>query len=266
MEGKNKKQDNLVKQVTFGVIGHKQNWGKLIKADSVLGQCILTLDGVKDKKLAEAYWKLDGNAFGKMSAPKFMKLDTLVLGGLVVCMFLHKNDADPALVKELGAEDMEYVPIGFMDLHKVDEKTFSCSGLGIAKPYQGNGLSKYLIHAGVKIGNVHDLTVPTQLSNFMAHYAWLHLGSLWIDMIKPMHEEEDSLVYNIIVAKSPEEILTTKILKTAELLKMKDAYEVPIYCITKHPEKYDNSEDPVIGYTGNSLVFEDLRPYTSACR
>ena len=94
-----------------------------------------------------------------------------------------------------------------MDMHKIAPGKFSVSGLGIAKPYQKKGLSKYLIYGGVKAMGVKELIIPTQLSNVQAHNAWRHLGSLEIFCMKPFHNEEDTVVYNVKVPEEPWKIL-----------------------------------------------------------
>ena len=139
--------ESLVENLEFGVIGYNGNFEHLIKCNSVLGKNLTYWDGLANNYLAEVYWKLDGCAFDNQPAPKFMKLDTLILGGCPICIFLPKVEVDKGLVKKLGAENLDIVPIGFMDMHKIGEGKYVCSGLGIAKEYQGNGLSKYLIHA-----------------------------------------------------------------------------------------------------------------------
>jgi hypothetical protein len=187
-----------------------------------------------------------------MSAPIFMKMDTLVLGGLAVCMFLHKDDADPALVKELGADGLEHVPIGFMDLHKIDGETFSCSGLGIAKPYQGKGMSKYLIHAGLMISGLQKLYITTQLGNKMAHHAWMHLAPLHIEKIASFHDAEGSIIYSAEVCCPMMLFLYNQKIKAK--LEHMGYDEIPHKELLKNPHLYEKESLDIIGCTENALL------------
>lgn len=202
-----KNLEEVISNVCFGVLAMTDNHRALVKEYTVLGKPVLALDGLADKVLMKAYWKLDGNAFDDQPAPVFMKLDTLVLGGCPIVMMLPKDKVDETLIAELEADGLDYVPIAFMDLHKIDEKTFAVSGLGISKAYQGMGLSKYMIYAGVKIAGVEQLYVPTQLSNTPAHFAWLHLAPLEIVAADVFHNEPDSVVYKATIPECMEDIL-----------------------------------------------------------
>ncbi len=199
--------EEVISNVCFGVLAMKDNQPALVKEDNVLGKPVLALDGLADEGLMKAYWKLDGNAFDDQPAPVFMKLDTLVLGGCPIVMMLPKDKVEVALIAELEADGLEYVPIAFMDLHKINDGTFAVSGLGISKAYQGMGLSKYMIYAGVKIAGVKQLYIPTQLSNAPAHFAWLHLAPLEIVAADVFHNEQDSVVYKVTVPECVENIL-----------------------------------------------------------
>lgn len=203
----------IMKDIEFSMIGSNK---ELIKCDKVFGKELLWMNALSDKGLAKAYWKLDENAFNGMAASMFMKLDTLILGGYPFVMFLPKEKADKKLVKDIAAEGLEYVPIGFLDLHKISENKFTTSGLGIAKPYQGKGLSKYLIYAALKTAGAEKLIIPTQLSNSFAHYAWLHLGELEVKANDVFHEEADTIVYSAKVPENLEEILKPLKNKDAE--------------------------------------------------
>lgn len=202
-----KKLEEVISNVCFGVLAMTNNHQALVKEDTILGKPVLALDGLADKGLMKAYWKLDGNAFDDQPAPVFMKLDTLILGGCPVVMMLPKDKVEKTLIAELEADGLDYVPIAFMDLHKIDDGTFAVSGLGISKAYQGMGLSKYMIYAGVKIAGVKQLYVPTQLSNAPAHFAWLHLAPLKIVAADVFHNELDSVVYKATVPECAEDIL-----------------------------------------------------------
>ncbi len=202
-----KDKETVLEKMCFGVLCLAENAGHLVKCESVLGKPVVHLDAAADKALTKAYWKLDGNAFDDQPAPIFMKLDTLVLGGLPVAMLLPKEYADPALCESLEAGSLDYVPIGFLDLHKIDEGKFTASGLGIAKPYQGLGLSKYLIYAGAVIAGIEELIIPTQLHNAAAHLAWLHLGPLELLSADVFHNEQDTVVYKATVPWPAKDIL-----------------------------------------------------------
>jgi len=156
----------------------------------------------------QAYWLLDQNAFSSSQpAPIFMKMDALVLGGCPVVMMLPNKLTNPELVKELKAQSLEYVPIAFMDLHKISPGNFSVSGLGVAKQYQGKGLGKNMIYAGVKTAEINTLIIPTQLSNVAAHHAWLHLSPLELISSDVFHNEPDTIIYKAKIPKNKEEIL-----------------------------------------------------------
>ena len=205
-------KEAVLEEMCFGVLCLAENAGHLVKCESVLGKQVLHLDAVADKGLMKAYWKLDGNAFDDQPAPVFMKLDTLVLGGLPVVMLLPAGFADPELCEDLEATSLDYVPIGFLDLHKIDEGKFTASGLGIAKPYQGLGLSKYLIYAGAVIAGIEELIIPTQLSNSQAHFAWKHLGSLEVIADNVYHNEPDTVIYKAKVPQ-PKELILKQLVK-----------------------------------------------------
>src|SRR3989338_10332848 len=104
-------------------------------------------------------------------------------------MLLPAGLADRGLCEALEATSLDYVPIGFLDLHKIGDGKFTASGLGVAKPYQGLGLSKYLIYAGAVIAGIEELIIPTQLSNSQAHFAWKHLSSLEVIADNVYHNE-----------------------------------------------------------------------------
>lgn len=202
-----KDKETVLEKMCFGVLCLAENAGQLVKCESVLGKPVVHLDAAADKALTKAYWKLDGNAFEDQPAPIFMKLDTLVLGGLPVAMLMPAGSADPEFCDAIEAASLEYVPIGFLDLHKISEGKFTASGLGIAKPYQGLGLSKYLIYAGAVIAGIEELIIPTQLSNSQAHFAWKHVGALEVIVDDVFHNEPDTIVYKVKVPKPVELIL-----------------------------------------------------------
>ena len=187
--------DALLEHITFGTVAAAHNWPTAVKADTVNGKPILLYDGLKNEKMAIAYWLLDGLAFGDTPAPKWVKHDMLINGGLPICMFVDKQHAAPALVGSLKAEELDHVPIGFMDLHPCADGKYSVSGLGIAPPYQGKGLSKHLIHAGAVMAAMKQLIITTQLSNAKGHHSWLHLGPLELLHVKPLHDKNDTVVY-----------------------------------------------------------------------
>jgi len=191
--------------IQYAFLGH--NYQEIVKQQSIFGDPTLWLDALKDKNLGKTYWLLDGNAFDDQPGPPFMKLDTLILGGCPLCLVLPKEDCNPVLVNELEVNGSSHVPIGFIDMHKVSDTTFSVSGLGVSKPYQGMGLSKYLIYGGVVTTGAKELIIPTQLSNTPAHKAWKHLGPLEILCDDPFHNEEDTIVYKGKVPKEPWKIL-----------------------------------------------------------
>lgn len=222
-----KNLEEVISNVCFGALAMTDNHSALVKVDNVLGKPVLTLDGLADKELMKAYWKLDGNAFDDQPAPVFMKLDTLVLGGCPIVMMLPKSKVDESLIAELEADTLDYVPIGFMDLHKINDGTFAVSGLGISKAYQGIGLSKYMIYAGVKVAGVEQLYVPTQLSNAPAHFAWLHLAPLEIVASDVFHNEPDSIVYKASVPECAEDILKP-LKETVSHLSNQGDYCVPL--------------------------------------
>lgn len=202
----NEQLENIVENITYGLLAMPENHKTMIKEESIFGKEVLKLNALIDKDLAKAYWKLDGNAFNDQPAPVFMKIDTLILGGCPIAIMLPNEQTDPALVKELEAENLEYVPIGFIDLHKIAEGKFSASGLGIAKPYQGKGLSKYLIYGGVKIAGIQEIYIPTQASNKQAHYAWSHL-QLEKVYVNVFHNKEDTIIYKAKIPEPAEKIL-----------------------------------------------------------
>lgn len=185
-------KDDMLKNIKIGVIGYDSP----VSSQECFGSQVLSFDGLNDKAMAEAYWKLDGNAFDSMAAEKYVKLDTLIMGGIPVCLFLDEENVDLSLKDEFGSQ-LSHYPIGFMDLHKKSEGSFVCSGLGIAKQYQGIGLSKYLITAGVKVAGIESLIIPTQLSNEVAIKAWNFLGKPKVIATNPLHNEEDTLIYQV---------------------------------------------------------------------
>lgn len=248
--------EGVIEGIYYGILAMQQNHGALVKEDSVFGKPVLKLDALIDKDLARAYWKLDGNAFDDQPAPIFMKDDTLIFGGCPIVMMLPKEETDCKLVDELEAKNLDYVPIGFMDLHKIDEGIFTVSGLGIAKPYQGTGLSKYLIYGGVKIAGVKELYIPTQLSNAEAHFAWLHLAPLEIVSADVFHNMPDTILYKTQIPDPAENILKPiKKEASANLLyipfdNVKDVWQV---------KKTEGEKVKVIGYIplpAGKLVFE----------
>ncbi len=201
---KAKGKKGIIDSVGFSMIGMNDG---LVCSGEVLGKELLDYNAFHDKKLAKSYWKLDGNAFDDQPAPIFMKLDALIIGGLPVVMMLPQEETDQGLVKELDAEDLGHVPIAFMDMHKTGERDFVVSGLGVAKPYQGMGLSKYMIYAGVKVSGANTLVIPTQLSNKKAHYAWHHLGPLEVLSSDVFHNEPDTIVYKAKISDPKDKIL-----------------------------------------------------------
>lgn len=231
----NKKLENTIQA---GVIGLPENFS-LIKQNNIFGKPVLLMDGVKNKDIAKAYWQLDGNAFGNMSAPKFMKMDALVLSGPATGLFMPNEMADEDL-KSLMGKDLEYYPIGFMDLHKITEGKFVCSGLGIAQAYQGKGLSKYLIYAGVSISGAKELIMPTQLKNNAAHYAWSHLSNISVISKFPFHDEADTIVYKAVI-NDPENILLGKNYDFLEEYK-------------KNKTMYENYEKEQKGVNGTVMI------------
>ncbi len=200
----NKNNSQILNHLSYAFLGH--NYAEMVCESSVFGKPVLNLDALLDKNLAKTYWLLDGNAFGDLPAPDFMKLDTLILGGAPISLVLPKEYVDPQLVQELEAEHLKYVPIGFIDLHKIGFGKFAVSGLGIAKPYQKKGLSKYLIYGGTKITGAKELIIPAQLSNSAAQHAWQHL-ELEVISDDVFHSELDTVVYSGKVPDNLEDIL-----------------------------------------------------------
>jgi hypothetical protein len=188
-------KQSILEEIVFGVLTMSSNYSSMVKDNEVMGKTVVGLDALVDKKLAAAYQKLDANAFDDEAAPAFMKLDTLIIGGCPVAMMLPNRYANNDLKKEIGAEDMEYVPIAFLDLHKTAEGKFTASGLGVSKQYHGKGLSKYMIYGAAKITGMKELVIPTQVHNAAAHFAWMHLAPLTVLSADVHHEEEDTIVY-----------------------------------------------------------------------
>ncbi|MBM3199324.1 hypothetical protein FJZ53_00180 [Candidatus Woesearchaeota archaeon] len=208
MKNLNKNElEDLINNISYGIIAMPENHDALIEEEYVLGKKILKLDALSNKELANAYWKLDSNAFDNQPAPIFMKLDALILGGCPILMMLPKEKTDPQLVKCLEAENLDYIPIGFLDLHKIENGKFTASGLGIAKPYQGKGLSKYMIYGGAKIAGIKELYIPTQLSNKQVQLAWAHLAPLEIVSSNVFHNKPDTVIYKTKIPEIKEEIL-----------------------------------------------------------
>lgn len=182
-------KEYIQKHLYAGVVGHDIEISK-----ECFGKPVLFFDGIADKEMAKTYWKLDGLAFTEgMSAPEYMKLDTLIMGGLPVCLFLKSDEIDGTLIEKFGT-DLEYYPIAFMDLHFKGDGAYACSGLGVAKEYQGNGLAKHLIAAGIHIGEIDTLYIPTQESNGPAMATWSKLG---IEVVSNdvFHTESDTIIF-----------------------------------------------------------------------
>lgn len=217
--------EELKSKIKFGVVGCSYEPSSLVKYNLANGEKIIHINGLNNKEFANAYWSLDKNAFGT-PAPKYMKLDTIIMGGVGIAMMLPKKYADSSLVKELNAENLKDVPIGFMDMHHNGNNNYSCSGLGIAKQYQGKGLSDLLINSGLKITKTKSLLVPTQLSNIAAHKAWIKaLGPLMIYKVNPLHDEDDTVVYlggkTHSPHKKPFELTINEFLEEGDELKYK---------------------------------------------
>ncbi len=247
--------EELIQAISFGMLSDAE-----AVETKIFGKSVLQMNALHNKKLAESYWRLDSNAFGgTQPAPIFMKLDALIIGGLPVVMLLANELTDSLLVKELGAQDLEYVPIGFMDLHKKSEGIFAVSGLGISKQYQGNGLSKLLIYGGIKIAGAKELFIPTQLSNAAAHYSWLHLSPLEVVSADVFHNESDTIVYNASIPKEPEKILETHTKKKGVL--------VPFKKVRSYWKTYDVFP-PVIGYRPGTKggLYVDEKHMINPCR
>lgn len=240
--------EEIIDDVCYGVLAMPENYADLVKEEHIFGKKVLKLDAITDKKLAKAYWKLDGNAFDDQPAPIFMKDDTLIFGGCPIVMLLPKEKVDKTLIAELEADDLGYVPIGFIDLHKIAEGKFTASGLGMAKPYHGKGLSKYLVYAGTKIAGVNELLIPTQLSNSQAHYSWLHLGPLEVVSADVFHNKNDTTLYKAKIPQPYENIL-----KPVETIKSNDSFIIPF---DKVKEKLKGKNAKVIGYLPGELVTE----------
>mgnify|MGYP006291509191 CR=1 FL=1 len=204
-ETKNNELGAILDNLSFATLGRGKN---IASGNSVFGKEVLGLNAFENNRLAKSYWKLDGHAFDDQPAPIFMKLDTFILGGLPVTIGLSGEEVETSLLEEIDAEGLEYVPIGFMDMHMNGEKEFTVSGLGIAPEYQGRGLSKYLIYGGAKISGAQKLTIPTQLSNAQAHYGWLHLAPLKIASLDVFHNEADTIVYDASIPQTKEDILS----------------------------------------------------------
>ena len=216
----------MVADIEFDMIGDNKHL--IAKKTNSPHTCkpLLNQDAIKNPEIFEAYCKLDGNAFGGMSAERWVKMDYCILGGFPVVMYLPTETTDPDLVNELGTKNQKYTPIGFMDMHLIGEgKTFLVSGLGIAKPYQGLGLSKYLISMGVHLSDTDKLKVPTQLSNKMAHYAWEHAGKMNLIYSEVPHDKSDTVVY---------EINTNYWTDIMQSLKAKDNTECPKTCLVEY--------------------------------
>ncbi len=233
-------------KIKFGVLSFCENHNT-IDSKEVFGKDILLLDGLKDKQLAEAYWKLDGNAFNDQPAPVFMKQDALILGGLPILMFLPNEYENKGLKETIGAEHLENIPIGFMDLHRIESGKYSVSGLGISNQYQGLGLSKSLIYAGAKIAGIKELIIPTQLSNQAAHYAWLHLAPLKIISVDFFHNKTDSILYKAEISNGHEHILENK--NTTE-----NGYHKIQFSNVK--KELDGKECHLVGYLPDALVVD----------
>lgn len=197
---------DLLGHIQYGILAVTENQDVLMKQQEILGKKVKKIDPLAEKAMVKAYWKLDGYVFGDLSAPMFMKWDTLILGGCPVLMLLPKSEVEVMLVTALDAQDLQYIPIGMLDLHKICDGRFVASGLGIVKEYQGKGLAKHLIYAGVQIAGIKDLMIPTQLSNAAAHYAWMHLSPLEIMSADVFHEKEDEIIYRSFI-ENPESIL-----------------------------------------------------------
>lgn len=207
MKNNKNELEGLIDNLQYGLLAMPENHNAMIEEEYILGKKVLKLDALANKELANAYWKLDSNAFNNQPAPIFMKLDTLILGGCPIVMMLPKEKTNPQLIKDLEAENLEYVPIGFIDLHKIEKGKFTASGLGIAKPYQGKGLSKYLIYGGAKIAGIKELYIPTQLNNTQAYFAWMHLAPLEVVSSNVFHNEPGTVIYKAKAPQQKEEIL-----------------------------------------------------------
>lgn len=196
---------DLDEKIKFVTTGYNKIEGK-----EVFGKSVDNIDPIENKQFATSYWLLDGNAFDNMPAEKWVKFDYVFLSGIPIAMTIPNKYANEELKQKIKAENLKDVPIGFVDLHPINGNKFVASGVGIAKPYQKNGLSKILLYGALKITDAEELLVPTQLSNEFAHYMWLHVNDMELLSFDVLHSQEDTMLYNIKVPSPLEKILEPK--------------------------------------------------------
>lgn len=206
---------SLIEKIHAGIIGTEDNKVSGLEETKLFGKPVMFFNGLEDKALAEFYWKLDGNAFEDLSAPEFQKLDCVIMGGLGVMLMLETKELSPEYLKSMKVSDEflskhPYLPIGFFDIHKLNNGKSVCSGLGIAKDYQDKKLAKHLLYAGLELSGTKELIWAAQLSNFKAHYAWLSLGKLEIVKVSPFHSKPDTVVYKAKIDKPSDVFLPKK--------------------------------------------------------
>ena len=206
----------LLEDLVVGIIATTDHIPHMCKANEIFGKPIHTVDAIADPEFAKAYWSLDALAFGSLSSPKFMKMDCVLAGGCSIALLSKQKEVDPQYLQSIGAQSLPLVPIAFLDLHKIAEGLFTTSGFGIAPPYQGLGLSKYLIYAATIAAGIEHLKIPTQLSNVAAHKAWLHLGPLKVVSASLFHDCPDSMLYQAHAPQDPKQILQEPQLQAGE--------------------------------------------------
>ena len=233
--------DDLESKIEFFTIGSHSC--SLIKKYEVYKKPVHMCSGIARRDIAKFYCLLDQNAFtDSQIVPEFMKVGFSILGGLPILMTLPKSVADPCLVKECEevaeANYINDIPIGFMDLYHLGNETFSVSRFGIAKQYQGKGLSKRLLYAGMKIAGVKELYILTHLSNKAAHHVWLHLSPLEINSVNILDNNPDAILYKTKIPDKLEQIFLKHNRKTKEL--------VPFEQVKSH--FYHSTHINVVGY------------------
>ncbi|MFC1704893.1 hypothetical protein ACFLZ6_01025 [Nanoarchaeota archaeon] len=255
-------KQSILEEIVFGVLGMASNYSSMVKDEEVMGKTVVGLDALVDKKLAETYHRLDANAFEGEAAPAYMKLDTVIMGGCPVAMMLPNRYANNDLKKEIGAEEMEYVPIAFLDLHKTGEGKFVASGLGVSKQYHGKGLSKYMIYGAAKITGMEELVIPTQVHNAAAQFAWMHLAPLTVLSADVHHEEADTIIYRANMPNPVKGILDP-ISKDYD----KFAGKIKSIPFADVKEKLAGRDAQVIGYSPNGLLvvsYQDVKASRAA--
>lgn len=180
------------------------------------GKNAVFCNGLNDQEIARSYWLLKKNAHGiPQEVPIPMCLEA-ILGGYVILMTMNQKMVDSGLVLDLKAQCLEttpisfgedithyknLVPIGYIDFYHKGKRKFGVGDLGIAKPYQGKGLSKLLISAGTELVGARQLIIPIPMGNAIAHYAWLHFSPLEIISAGTPHIKGlDNMIYKAKVS------------------------------------------------------------------